>query len=323
VSSAGKSAEASSPGETPKLRETAPLSPDATPIEHPVSSAWKPAETSSPGESQKPREAAALSPDATPDATPIEHPVSSAGKSAEASSPGETPKPADKAAQKATNNALQTKQPSISRGDLLAKHPGKSSTHVAVAKIEAAAVGVATEKASQPLGVSTPANADKEAVAPKPIQPLAEPPAAAPAPASSDQQPLDRVLHAFGDMFGARPTPVPQPVDPTPSTAPTGWSVQLAAPKSEAEASGDLERLNAKYASALNGSTIGIYRPSSTALQSTDCASLAYPRPRLRRFARSSRAMAAIASSPSEKARGPGRYFQSLWAAARNALACR
>jgi len=54
--------------------------------------------------------------------------------------------------------------------------------------------------------------------------------------------------------------PTQHPVDPTAVTASTGWAVQLAAPKSEAEANSDASRLNAKYASALNGSTIGVHK---------------------------------------------------------------
>jgi cell division septation protein DedD len=40
----------------------------------------------------------------------------------------------------------------------------------------------------------------------------------------------------------------------------TGWSVQLAAPKSGAEAKSAVERLNAKFASDLNGAPIGVYK---------------------------------------------------------------
>ena len=51
-----------------------------------------------------------------------------------------------------------------------------------------------------------------------------------------------------------------QAPDSTAATKSTGWAVQLAAPKSEAEAKTDIERLNAKYASALNGSAIGVQK---------------------------------------------------------------
>jgi hypothetical protein len=41
---------------------------------------------------------------------------------------------------------------------------------------------------------------------------------------------------------------------------PAGWAVQLAAPKSETEAKSDVARLNAKYASVLNGAAIGVHK---------------------------------------------------------------
>ncbi len=44
------------------------------------------------------------------------------------------------------------------------------------------------------------------------------------------------------------------------ATPAAGWSVQLAAPKSEAEAKSTVARLNTKYASALNGSSIGVHK---------------------------------------------------------------
>ena len=48
-------------------------------------------------------------------------------------------------------------------------------------------------------------------------------------------------------------------IDATP-TGSTAWAVQLAASKSEDEAKNDLKRLNDRYASALNGSTIRLHR---------------------------------------------------------------
>lgn len=38
------------------------------------------------------------------------------------------------------------------------------------------------------------------------------------------------------------------------------WAIQFAAPKSEAEAEATAARLNAKYAPALNGATIGVHK---------------------------------------------------------------
>jgi hypothetical protein len=49
-------------------------------------------------------------------------------------------------------------------------------------------------------------------------------------------------------------------VNPTAATSSGGWAVQLAAPKSEAEAKSTVSQLNAKYATALNGSNIGVHK---------------------------------------------------------------
>jgi len=66
-------------------------------------------------------------------------------------------------------------------------------------------------------------------------------------------------VRALGDLFGARSSRARQGVDPTP-TASTGWAIQLATSRIDAEAKSDLKRLNAKYASALNGSTIRLHK---------------------------------------------------------------
>ena len=50
------------------------------------------------------------------------------------------------------------------------------------------------------------------------------------------------------------------PVDATAATTSGGWSVQLAAPKSEAEAKSDVARLTSKYSAELNGSPIGVHK---------------------------------------------------------------
>ena len=50
------------------------------------------------------------------------------------------------------------------------------------------------------------------------------------------------------------------PVDATAATTSGGWSVQLAAPKSESEAQSTMTRLNSKYAGDLNGSAIGVHK---------------------------------------------------------------
>ena len=76
--------------------------------------------------------------------------------------------------------------------------------------------------------------------------------------------------------------PATEPVQS--AAASSGWAVQLAAPRSEAEAKSEMTRLNAKYATALNGSAIGvhkavvkgatIYRLRVTGLSKADAAAL-------------------------------------------------
>jgi len=66
-------------------------------------------------------------------------------------------------------------------------------------------------------------------------------------------------MRALGDLFGAPASNAQPPIDPTANVS-TGWAVQLAAPKSKAEAKRAFRRLNAKYASALKGSTIGVQK---------------------------------------------------------------
>ena len=61
-------------------------------------------------------------------------------------------------------------------------------------------------------------------------------------------------------MRPRRPDRSRPPVDATAATTSGGWSVQLAAPKSEAEAQSDLTRLNSKYSAELNGSPIGVHK---------------------------------------------------------------
>ena len=122
--------------------------------------------------------------------------------------------------------------------------PPKSSARVVVAKTDTTAPGGAAEAA----GETAPAKPEKP-VKIKTQEAAAEPDAAEPATASSGN-----------------------------------WAVQLAAPRSEAEAKGVVSKLNEKYASALGGSALGvhkatvngdtIYRVRVTGLSKADAASL-------------------------------------------------
>ena len=65
--------------------------------------------------------------------------------------------------------------------------------------------------------------------------------------------------HAFSYVVGALRAPAasaPQPAEQTAHKS-GDWAIQFAAQKSEAEAKDNVARLNAKYAAALNGATIG------------------------------------------------------------------
>jgi hypothetical protein len=77
------------------------------------------------------------------------------------------------------------------------------------------------------------------------------------APGEAVRQSFNRVLHTIGGLIGARNPPVAQS-DSVP--APAGWAVQLAAPRSETEAKGDVRRLSAQHASTLKGSKIGVHK---------------------------------------------------------------
>jgi len=59
-----------------------------------------------------------------------------------------------------------------------------------------------------------------------------------------------------GETTGA----IAEPVDATAATTSGGWAVQLAAPRSEAEANKEIARLTAKYGAELNGSPIGVHK---------------------------------------------------------------
>ena len=72
------------------------------------------------------------------------------------------------------------------------------------------------------------------------------------ATSAAAQEPVHPVT-PFGALAGALGAPT---VDQTASKG--DWAIQFAAPKSEAEAKVTAARLNAKYAPALNGATIGV-----------------------------------------------------------------
>ena len=118
----------------------------------------------------------------------------------------------------------------------------KLSRRLTVAKTAATAPSARAETSRQPQrpGASTIPQA--------PIEPHT---IAAPAAAQEPVNPMAHVLGARTGVLG------PSAVEQT-ATKSGDWAIQFAKPKSEAEAAVAAARLNAKYAPALNGATIGV-----------------------------------------------------------------
>jgi hypothetical protein len=118
----------------------------------------------------------------------------------------------------------------------------KLSRRLTVAKTAATAPSARAETPRQPQrpGASTIPQA--------PIEPHT---IAAPAAA---QEPVNPMAHVLGTRTGVLG---PSAVEQT-ATKSGDWAIQFAKPKSEVEAAVAVARLNAKYAPALNGATIGI-----------------------------------------------------------------
>jgi hypothetical protein len=151
-----------------------------------------------------------------------------------------------------TSGATVGVRRSSPKPDMSTKRPGKITNRVLAEKAETTAPSAAQDTQSESL--AKPARSE-EANAPTGAQPAVQP-AASPEAA---KHPPNSLLQAIGDLFGARASPAQQPIDSTP-TGSTGWAVQLAASKSEDEAKNDLQRLNARYASALNGSIVRLHK---------------------------------------------------------------
>jgi SPOR domain len=171
---------------------------------------------------------------------------------AERRSPADPPEPPAKPAPEHRNGAAGAKPPPL---DLPVRRPGKLTARVVVATTEAAIPSAAADAPTPPLPIGTPVKPERAAGGG--LQPIAESGAAPAAPAESAQPPPNPLLRALGNLFGARALPARQSIDPA-AIGSTGWAVQLGAPRSEAEAKRDLRRLDARYGSALKGSTVGI-----------------------------------------------------------------
>ena len=180
----------------------------------------------------KPVRTISLRPDGTPiaAATPPD-PTASDAKVAAApadssSKPAEAPmKPAEapiKPAPKTTSDATGAAQPSTPKIELPTKlSPPKSAARVVVGKTDTTAPESTAQTPGEPTQNDAKTKPEKAAKKPKPGQ-------------------VADATETTGSI--AQP-----PVDATAATTSGGWSVQLAAPKSEAEAQSTLTRLNSKY----------------------------------------------------------------------------
>jgi hypothetical protein len=179
----------------------------------------------------KPVRTVSLRPDGTPftAANPPDQPAINTNPAA--APPPEAPtKPAPKTA----SDASGAPQPSTPKLDLPAKPAAKSSARVVVGK---------TDTTAPDANAQTPGEAAQNGAAAKPEKPAKKPKPGQVADAT--------------ETTGAIAQP---PVDATAATTSGGWAVQLAAPKSEAEANSKLAQLNSKYAAQLNGSSIGVHK---------------------------------------------------------------
>jgi hypothetical protein len=187
----------------------------------------------------KPVRTISLRPDGTPIAmaSPPDQPASGANA---APAPAEQPsKPAEapsasaptSPAPKTTSEATGVAQPSTPKIELPTKLSPKSSARVAVGKTDTTAPEATAQTPGGPTQDGAPAKPEKAAKKPKQVVDASE-------------------------TTGA----IAPPVDATAATTSGGWSVQLAAPKSEAEAKSTAAKLNSKYSAELNGSPIGVHK---------------------------------------------------------------
>jgi len=227
-----------------------PVSPAAAPVNPLVVAA--PIVAPPPAASQVPDSSLVRAASPPPDATPTATASPSATDSAEAADASDAPQRPAKPVPRTGSETAAVAQPPTPKPDSPTKPSRRPSARLVVAKADATAPRAAVGRRSQPLhpgaSIVTP-------------QAPAEPQAAPPSAPAAAAQPTAPLAHAFSTIVGALGAPVasaPQPADQTAASKSGDWAVQFAAPKSEAEAKIDVARLNAKYAPALNGATIGV-----------------------------------------------------------------
>ena len=173
----------------------------------------------------KPVRTVSLRPDGTPiAANPLDQATSDAKPAA--APPQEAPsQPAPQAASEATGAA----EPSTPKLDLPTKLSPKSEARVVVGKTDTTAPAANAETPTE----TAPAKMERAA----------------------HKAQGGQVADA-ADTTGA----IAPPVDATAAATSGGWSVQLAAPRSEAEAKTKVAQLSSKYSAELNGSPIGVHK---------------------------------------------------------------
>ncbi len=135
------------------------------------------------------------------------------------------------------SDAPAVAEPSTPKLELPTKLSPKSSARVTVAKTDTTAPDANAQTQSEPAQTGALVKpVDKAARKPKPEKNV--------------------------EATGTAAAPEAPPVDATPATASGGWAVQLAAPKSEADAKSEAARLTGKYGAELNGSSIGVHKAS-------------------------------------------------------------
>jgi hypothetical protein len=185
--------------------------------------------------------------------TPITARPPSAAESGDSAQAIDAASPPAKPAPKAASETAGVAQPLTPNLDLPAnlnlpaKPLGKSSARVVAARTDTTTPSAATETPSRPVQLGTSMKSEK---ATRKVPQAAGRAAGGPAgpPQAFTEQPVNPLARALGELVGALAVPA------------GGWAVQLAAPKSETEAKSDIARLNAKYASALNGAAIGVHK---------------------------------------------------------------
>jgi hypothetical protein len=177
-----------------------------------------------------------------PDGTPIaaqNPPAQNGGDVAPALAPA---KPPAAPAPKTAADGPVVAEPSTPKLELPTKLSPKSSARVVVAK---------TDTTAPEANAQTPGEPTQPGAQVKPVEKATKKPKPEQAATEATATPA---------TFATPATSATPPVDTTAAIASSGWAVQLAAPKSEAEAKSELARLTGKYGADLNGSPIGVHK---------------------------------------------------------------